>query len=332
MSRARLWPALGCLVLVCFGGSLLLGPVVIGPIAALGGLFGTGDPASIMIMQQIRLPRALLGLVLGAGLGMSGAALQGLLRNPLADPGVIGVSSMAGLGAVLAFYTGLAAAIPLALPLGAMAGALLGVVLLFALAGREAGILTLVLAGAGISSLAAALIALVLNLAPSPFAAAEIVFWLLGSLADRSLDHVALAVPPILLGISVLLRGGRALDALILGEKVAASLGFSISGTRALIVIGTALAVGPGVAVAGSIGFVGLAVPHLLRPLIGHQPSRLLGVSAAGGAVLVLAADCLVRLVPGGTQLKLGVITSLIGAPLFLWLILRLRRAGVADA
>jgi iron complex transport system permease protein len=317
--------ALLVLALGLFILSLTLGPVDIGPGRVLAGLIGRSSPADVMIVQQIRLPRALLGLVIGAGLGMAGACLQGLLRNPLADPGVIGVSSTAGLGAVLAYYSGLAALVPLALPLGAIGGGLVAVALLFLLAGRDAGTLTLILAGAGINSLAAALTALALNLSPSPFAVAELVFWLLGSLSDRSLDHVWLAVPPILLGLAVLGSTARALDALVLGEQVTASLGFSVRQTRALAVIGTALAVGPGVAVAGSIGFVGLAVPHLLRPLVGHLPSRLLWPSAAGGAALVLGADILVRLVPTAGELKLGVVTSMLGAPLFLALLLRLR-------
>jgi iron complex transport system permease protein len=317
--------ALLVLALGLFILSLTLGPVDIGPGRVLAGLIGRSSPADVMIVQQIRLPRALLGLVIGAGLGMAGACLQGLLRNPLADPGVIGVSSTAGLGAVLAYYSGLAALVPLALPLGAIGGGLVAVALLFLLAGRDAGTLTLILAGAGINSLAAALTALALNLSPSPFAVAELVFWLLGSLSDRSLDHVWLAVPPILVGLVVLGSTARALDALVLGEQVTASLGFSVRRTRALAVIGTALAVGPGVAVAGSIGFVGLAVPHLLRPLVGHLPSRLLWPSAAGGAALVLGADILVRLVPTAGELKLGVVTSMLGAPLFLALLLRLR-------
>ncbi len=316
------------LTLVLFIASLALGPVWLPPGEVIDGLFGRGAVSTVLILQQIRLPRSILAAVIGAGLGMAGAALQGLLRNPLADPGVIGVSTTAGLGAVLAFYTGWALAVPMLLPLGARAGALAAVGLLFVLSGRDASALTLVLAGAGINSLGAALTALALNLSPSPFAVAELVFWMLGSLADRSLEHVALAVPPILIGLLLLSRTGRALDALVLGEEAAESLGVSVRHTRWLVVIGSALAVGPGVAVAGSIGFVGLAVPHLLRAVVGQRPGRLLIVSALGGAALVLAADDFVRLVPTVTELKLGVVTSLVGSPLFLWLLLRLRRSG----
>jgi iron complex transport system permease protein len=316
---------LGMLALALFALSLTLGPVMLPPDRVVAGLFGWGSPGDTLILQQLRFPRAVLAAAIGAGLGMAGAALQGLLRNPLADPGVIGVSSTAGLGAVLAYYSGLGALVPLSLPLGAIAGALVAVGLLFLLCGRDAGTLTLILAGAGINSLAAALTALALNLSANPFAVAELVFWLLGSLTDRSLEHVWLAVPPILAGLAVLAGTGRALDALVLGEAVTLSLGFSVRRTRALVVAGTALAVGPGVAVAGAIGFVGLAVPHLVRPIIGHRPSLLLVPSALGGAALVLAADILVRLVPTAAELKLGVVTSMLGAPLFLALLLRLR-------
>jgi len=319
-------------VLLLFAASLALGPVSLRPGALVDALLGKGETASILIMQQIRLPRAILAVAIGAGLGMSGAALQGLLRNPLADPAVIGVSTMAGLGAVLVFYSGLVVMAPVVLPLAAMLGALVDIILLFLLCGRHGGTLSLILAGAGINSLGASLTALALNLAPSPFAVAELVFWLLGSLTDRSMEHVWLAVPLILLGLVLLSRTGRALDALLLGDQVAESLGVSVGRTRAIIVIGTALAVGPGVAVAGAIGFVGLAVPHLLRPLIGHRPSRLLIPSAFGGAALVLGADLLVRVIPTASELKLGVVTSLLGAPLFLALLLRLRRQGEAHA
>ena len=198
---------------------------------------------------------------------------------------------------------------------------------LHVLAGREASVLTLILAGVAINSLATALTTLALNLAPNPYASLELFFWLLGSLADRSLDHVMLALPPMVLGGALLIGQGRALDALTLGEDVAASLGVNLAALRLGLVAGTALAVGAAVAVTGAVAFVGLIVPHLLRPLVGHQPSRLLAASALGGAALVLAADILVRLVPTGVELKLGVVTALMGAPFFLHLVVRTRRA-----
>ncbi|MFT3975086.1 MAG: iron ABC transporter permease [Amaricoccus sp.] len=317
---------LGLLVLALFAGSLLVGPAPIAPGHGLAALATGADPAAALIMREIRLPRALLALLIGAGLGTAGAALQGYLRNPLAEPGLLGISGTAALGAALALYGGLAAAVPLALPASALAGAALATLLVQALAGSGGGSITLILAGVAVSSLAAALTSLVLNLSPNPFAASEIVYWLLGSLADRSMTHVAIAGPFILAGLALLLTVGRDLDALTLGEDAAASLGITLGRTRALVVLGSALAVGAGVAVAGAIGFVGLVVPHLLRPLTGAMPSRLLPASALGGAALLLAADIAVRLIAPERDLKLGVVTALVGAPFFLWLVWRGRQ------
>jgi iron complex transport system permease protein len=318
--------ALTLAVATLFLASLLTGPAGLGVAESLDALFtGRGD-AVALVMREIRLPRALLALLIGAGLGMSGAALQGYLRNPLAEPGLLGISGAAALGAAVAFYTGLSAAFPLALPLMALAGAFAATVLVQALAGAGASSITLILAGIAVSSLAGALTSLVLNLSPNPFAASEIVYWLLGSLADRSMPHVALAAPFLLAGLALLLSLGRALDALTLGEDAAASMGVTLARTRLLAVLGTALAVGAGVAVAGAIGFVGLVVPHMLRPFVGGLPSRLLPASALGGAVLLLAADIAVRLIAPERDLKLGVLTALVGAPFFLWLVWRTRR------
>jgi iron complex transport system permease protein len=328
VSRYR--ATLACLALatvVLFAASLFVGPAGLGIGESLAALFAGRGEAATLVMREIRLPRAVLGMLIGAGLGISGAALQGYLRNPLAEPGLIGVSGMAALGAVLALYTGLSATVPLALPLMALAGALTATLLVQALAGAGGTSLTLILAGLAVSSLASALTALVLSLAPNPFAMSEIVHWLLGSLADRSMPHLALAAPFILTGIALLLTLGRALDALTLGEDVAASLGVSPGRTGLIAVGGTALAVGAGVAVAGAIGFVGLIVPHVLRPLVGHRPARLLPASALGGAVLLLAADLGVRLIAPERDLKLGVLTALVGAPFFLHLVWRHRRS-----
>jgi iron complex transport system permease protein len=319
--------ALTLLVLALFAVSLLTGPAGLAPGASLEALVTGRGGAVALVMREIRLPRALLAALIGGGLGLSGAALQGYLRNPLAEPGIIGISGSAALGAALALYTGLSAAFPLALPLMALAGAAVATLLVQALAAGVAGSITLILAGVAVSSLAGALTALVLNLAPNPFAASEIVYWLLGSLADRSMLHVWLAAPFILAGMGLLTALGPALDALTLGEDAAASIGVTLGRTRALAVVGTALAVGGGVAVAGAIGFVGLVVPHLLRPLVGGMPSRLLPASALGGAALVLAADVAVRLIAPDRDLKLGVLTALVGAPFFLWLVWRSRRS-----
>lgn len=282
-----------------------------------------------IVLIELRVPRTLLAALVGASLGLAGAALQGLLRNPLAEPGIIGVSTCAALGAVIAFYSGISFAAPLALPVAGIAGALIAVVLLYALAGREASTLTLILAGVAINGFAAAATALALNLAPNPFAVTEIVFWMMGSVADRSIGHLQLAAPLMIAGWALLLGGGRALDALTLGEETAASLGVRLSRLRLMLVLGTALSVGSGVAVTGAVGFVGLVAPHLMRPFVSHQPSRLLFASALAGAVLVLAADIAIRLVTVGPELKLGVVTALIGAPFFLVLVMRLRRETI---
>lgn len=330
MREVRPWTlhlALGTALLVALLASLAAGPAPIAFLDSLAALWGRGG-TDVLVIQEIRVPRTLLAAFTGATLGLAGAALQGLLRNPLAEPGLIGVSGGAAFGAVVMLYTGLSQAFALALPLGGMAGAFVAAAALYALAGRDAGVLTLILAGIAINSLAAALTALALNLAPSQFAALEIAFWLLGSVADRSFDHVWLTLPFMAAGWAMLLTTGRALDALTLGDETAQSLGFDQARLRALIVAGITLSVGAAVAVTGGIAFVGLVAPHLMRPLVGHMPSRLLAASALSGAALLLIADVVVRLFPAGPELKLGVVTSLIGAPFFLWLVLRMRRQG----
>lgn len=324
-----LYPVLVSLCLVGFVASLVTGPAAISPTEALGALFrDTGGPET-EIMRNIRLPRAILGAMVGASLGMTGAAMQGLLRNPLAEPGLIGVSSFAALGAVVSLQTGLAAAFVLALPLAALAGAALSVALLVLLAGRRGSSLTLILAGIAISALGGALTTLVLNLSPNPFAASEIVFWMMGSLADRSWTHVWLALPLMLVGWAALMATPRGLDALTLGEDSAAALGIRLSRLRALVVAGAAASIGAATAVTGAVGFVGLVVPHVLRPFVGGAPGRLLPASAIGGAAMVLMADAAVETVLPDRDLKLGVLTALVGAPVFLHLVFKTRKAGL---
>lgn len=317
---------LGVLVALLFVLSLTVGPAAIAFGDSVKALFSGEGDAIALIMREIRLPRALLGLMIGATLGLSGAALQGYLRNPLAEPGLIGVSASASLGAVLAIYSGLTIVFPLALPLCALLAAIVAVIVVQALAGRRSNTLTIILAGVAVSSLAGAMTSLALNLSPNPFAALEIMFWMLGSLTDRSMTHVWLAAPFMLVGWVLLMMLGRALDALTLGADTAASMGVDMRRVQQLAVLGTAASVGAATAVAGAIGFVGLVVPHLLRPLVGARPSRLLPASALGGAAVVLAADILVRLVAPGRDLKLGVLTAIVGAPFFLWLVYRERR------
>ncbi|MDF3606800.1 iron ABC transporter permease [Paracoccus sp. DMF-8] len=315
------------LCLALFALSVLIGPADARIGESIAAIFG-GDGPLVLVMQEIRLPRAVLAVMVGASLGLSGAAIQGYLRNPLAEPGLIGVSSSAALGAVLALQTGLAATFALALPLAALAGALLAVMAIMLLAGPGGQSLALILAGIAVSALAGAATSLVLNLSPNPYAANEIVFWMMGSLADRSWLHVAIAAPVMAAGWLALAGVGRGLNALTLGEDAAASLGIDLPRLRLRVVLGVAASVGAAVAVAGAIGFVGLVVPHLLRRRVGAQPARLLGASALGGAAMVLAADIAVRLVLPERDLKLGVLTALVGAPVFLHLIWRQRSGG----
>ena len=324
----RLYLILTALVLVMFVAALVIGPAGVGPWESLRALIlGDSGPLSL-VMREIRLPRALLAVMIGAALGLAGAAMQGYLRNPLADPGLIGVSGSAALGAVLSIQTGLAAVAALALPLAALTGALAGVLCVLALAGPRGGALTLILAGIAISALAGALTSLVLNLSPNPFAANEIVFWMMGSLADRSMTHVWIALPLIVGGALLLATLSRGLEALTLGEDAAEAMGINLARMRLVLIFGTAAVVGASTAVAGAIGFVGLVVPHILRGFVGARPGRLLWASALGGSVMLLAADIAVRVILPSRDLKLGVLTALVGAPLFLHLIYRTRKTA----
>ena len=327
--EARPLVLLGGLSLVMtalFAFSLVTGRgTVTGGLGDLFSLWQRDPDTAWLILSQVRLPRTLLAALVGASLGLSGAVLQGLLRNPLAEPALLGASSSAALGAVILFYFGAGGSSYL-LPFGGMAGTLLATGLLFALGGRSQDTLTLVLAGVAINSLTGALTSLALNFAPSPYAAMEIVFWILGSFADRTLDHVAMAAPLMFVGWALLLTTARPLEAMTLGEDTAATLGFDLRRVKLRAIIGTALCVGAAVAVTGVVSFVGLVVPHLIRPFVGYRPGRLLVPSMLGGAALMLAADIGVRLISTALELKVGVVTALIGAPFFLHLLAVLRR------
>ncbi len=315
-----------CLILVFLAVSLRIGYVDLSLREVVHGLLGTASDKTITIVWELRLPRVLLTIAIGAGLGLSGAVLQSLLRNPLAESSVIGVSSSAALGGVIALYFGLSAGFSYALPISAMIGAGIATGVLYFISVRSKSTLTLILIGIAINGFALALISLAMNLSPNPWAVSEIIFWLMGSVRDRSFTEVNLAVPFILLGILILLGLGKSLNALSLGEDGAASLGVNLKRVRLLAIIGTSISVGAGVAVAGTIGFVGLIVPHLIRPLVGNLPSRLLLASALGGAVLLTASDLLVRFISVGPELNLGVVTSLLGTPFFLYIILKTRK------
>tara|TARA_R110000787_G_scaffold65159_3_gene146739 strand:+ start:2739 stop:3644 length:906 start_codon:yes stop_codon:yes gene_type:complete len=290
----------------------------------LGALFGQGTEASRIIVWEIRLPRAVAAFGVGAALGLSGAGLQGLLQNPLAGPGVLGVSAFASLGAVIAIYFGLAAAGSFAVPLAAILFSGLAVALLLFAAGRGASTVTLLLVGIGLSSLAGALTSLALNLAPNPYSLSDLINWMLGSVANRSWADVGMAAPAWALGAVAVIMAGPSLRALSLGEETAASLGVNPARARLLIIIGTSLLAGASVAVAGTIGFVGMVAPHIVRPLVKHDPQRVLLPSALAAGAMLLGADMLVRVLPFSQELKLGVAAALFGAPVFIWIAARL--------
>lgn len=314
---ARISIMLAALSLLALAGALYLGPV------ALPDIFAR-DAATRTIVWDIRLPRALTAWLAGAALGLSGAALQGLLRNPLADSGVLGLSGFAALGAVIAFAFGFAAFAPAMAVVFALAAA----VLVTALGWASRGPASLVLIGVGLSSFAGGLIALALNLAPSPGALADLVNWTLGSVEGRSLEHVALAGALLVLGAGLIFSAARGLQALTLGEESAAAIGADLTSTRALVVLGAAACTGGATAVAGVIGFVGIAAPHLVRALAGHDPARLLFPSALAGGALLVCADIIVRVLPTDTELKLGVAAALIGGPVFALIAARLASRG----
>ncbi|QFU14885.1 FecCD family ABC transporter permease [Microvirga thermotolerans] len=326
---ALLVPALALLVAVLACASLAVGPAPIGAVAAVKALVSDQGSASIVV-REIRLPRTVLALLVGWIFGLTGAGLQGLLRNPLADTAVFGAPQAAALGAVIVLYFGLAGALSWALPLAAIAGALVSIALVVAAAGRGATVVVLVLAGLAVGSLAGAGTSLAISLSPNPFAVTEIVFWLLGSFEDRSSVHVLLAAPFVLAASLAILAAGPGLRALSLGEDTARSLGIDVGRLRLLVVGGAAVGTGASVAVAGSIGFVGLVAPHLVRPFAGYDPARTLVPSGLAGAALLLAADCAVRLIPSAVEVKIGVLTAILGVPFFLWVIAR-RKAELAE-
>jgi iron complex transport system permease protein len=326
LTQSKLISLLSIAVVILLLGSLFIGTNPIPIIQAFKDALQEDPSVLSLILTEVRLPRALIAAIAGASLGLCGAVLQGLLRNPLASPGLVGSASGASFGAVAVLYFGLNSSFWAALPVGGMLGSLIAMLLVYLMAGRDSSIVTLILAGVAINSLALALISLLLNLAPSPYAVREIVLWMLGSVANHSMDDFWIMVPGTLLGWLLVMGNGRSLDALTLGEDTAKSMGVNIIRMRWQLFLAVALAVGSAVSITGAIGFVGLVIPHLLRPFVGYLPGRLLPASALGGAVMLLLADMLVRLLPAGTEIKVGVVTALVGAPFFLYLILKTRR------
>lgn len=324
MTRA-LTPILVALSLMAIFAACLLGSTPMAPTRVVAALFGQGSAGDATIVWSIRLPRALAAWLVGAALGLSGAALQGLLRNPLAEPGVLGVSATASLLATVTIYYGISVFGAWTLPIAAVVGALLATTLIAVMALRTRSVVTLILVGVALSSFAGALMSLLLNLAPNPFNLFDMVNWMLGSVANRSMADIGFALPFMAAGAALLMLTRRGLSALTLGEDAAAGLGLDLRRQRLAVVIGAGLATGAAVSLAGAIGFVGIIAPHLVRPWVKSDPARVLLPSALlGGAVLVLA-DIGVRVMPTTGELKLGVIAALVGAPIFAWIAARRR-------
>jgi iron complex transport system permease protein len=314
----RFWLiALTAVCLAAMSLSLFVGFVHLTGSEVWSGLRNQGSEAINSIIRDIRLPRALLAALVGAGLGASGAALQGFTRNPLAAPGLLGFSACAALGAVLALYF----SVSVLMAPAAISFALMGALVMTLFSRRKPGASGLILAGIGIGALATAVTGLIMNLAPNPWALSELIYWLMGSLKNADMTDVLIAAPLMTAGCLLLCLSGPALRVLGLGEDTAQSLGISVTQTQGLIVIGSALCIGAGVAVAGAIGFVGLFMPHILRFLTKADEAWLIPLSALGGASFLVIIDMLIRATSGpGTPLYLGIVTSLIGVPFFLWL------------
>ena len=329
MSDRVLVASLAAAGLAAIGAACFLGSTPLGLERVLAALAGGASAGDRIVVWEIRLPRAAAAFTAGAALGASGAALQGLLRNPLAEPGVLGVSATASLAATGVIYYGLTGAGAFVMPVAAIAGALAATALLAAAAVRVGSVVTLILIGVGLSSFAGALMALLMNLAPNPFSLADMLNWTLGTVANRSLDDLLLAAPFLVPGLALLAAARRSLSALTLGEEAAAGVGVDLDRARRLVVVGAGLATGASVSIAGAIGFVGIVAPHLVRPLVGHDPARTLVPSALLAGVVLVAADVGVRLAPTGAELRLGVVAALLGAPVFAWIAARRRRAHV---
>tara|TARA_R100001079_G_scaffold45139_3_gene22912 strand:- start:443 stop:1435 length:993 start_codon:yes stop_codon:yes gene_type:complete len=327
MRDSLLMPALIIASVIALIAACFLGSTALPADRLLSALFGGANAGDRLVVWQIRLPRAIAAYIVGAALGISGAALQGLLRNPLAEPGVLGVSASASLMATFSLYYGIATITPWALPIAAIIGALTATAVITIAALRTQSVVTLILIGVGLSSFAGAAMSLLMNLAPNPFSLSDMINWMLGSVANRSFDEIRLAAPFILAGGLILFVTRRGLSALTLGEEAASGIGLDLRRQRIATVVGAGLATGGAVALAGAIGFVGIVAPHIIRPFVGHDPARSLIPSALLSGLILVVADIFVRLIPTSSELKLGVVAALIGAPAFVWIAMQ-RRAG----
>lgn len=318
------------LVFACLASlfaACLLGSTPMGITRVLSALTGQASTSDALVIWQIRLPRALAAFLVGGALGASGAALQGLLRNPLAEPGVLGVSASAVLGATFALYYGLTSISPWALPLAAILGALAATGLIALAAIRTQSVVTLILIGVGLSSFAGAAMSLLMNFAPNPFSLSDMINWMLGSVSNRSFREITFAAPFMAIGLTILFVTRRGLSALTLGEEAASGIGLNLKRQRIWVVLGAGLATGASVALAGAIGFVGIVAPHVIRPFVGHDPARSIVPSALLAGLFLVLADIGVRILPTQSELKLGVVAAIIGAPAFVWIAMQ-RRAS----
>ncbi|MGJ3231263.1 MAG: FecCD family ABC transporter permease [Oceanicaulis sp.] len=320
--------ALATAALLAVLASATAGHAPIGLAETLAALVGQADPAIEIVIWEIRIMRALTAFLVGAALGASGALLQGLLRNPLADPGVLGVSASAALGAVIAIYFNIALVTAFAVPVMAVAFALAATAVLYVAGAARLTAVQLVLVGVGLSSFAGALTALAMNLSPNPFVLSDMVNWLLGSVTNRSLLDIGFGAPFWIAGAVLAAFALPGLRALALGEDAATTLGADLGRVRLLVIVGSALMTGAAVAVAGTIGFVGIVAPHLVRPLVRHDPADLVLPSALLAGLILVLADTALRVLPFSQELKLGVAAALVGAPAFIWVAVKNRSIG----
>lgn len=313
----RLNILLGAILFLSASAHLAIGSVALSAGDWMALLTGTGPDDIRMIIRDIRIPRILAAALAGLALGAAGAAMQGLLRNPLAEPGTMGVSATAALFATAAVYFGWAQAASWLMPVAAVAGALVATAIISGSAVRQRSIGTMILIGVALSALAGAIMALFVNLAPNPFSLSDLINWTAGSVVNRDWTHIAIGAPAIAAGLMLLSASRRALSAMLFGEEVAASMGVDLSRMRLLLILGVGLATGGAVAIAGMIGFVGLIAPHIVRAAVGHDAGRTILPSALAAAIMLVLADAAIRLWPAGPDLHLGTVTALIGAPLF---------------
>ena len=306
---------LAALLFAAIGLSIVFGETALS-LAQYRAAFAHPDSPPGVILFVIRAPRAVCAALVGGALGVAGAVMQGLLRNPLAEPGVLGVSAWSASAAALVIALGLGSAAG-AVEAAALGGALAAGALIAALAARFREPETLILFGVALAALGGAMTALIFNLSPSPITIAEVLSWLQGSVANRDWRDMAPELIPMAAGVALCAYAARGLRMLTLGEETAALSGLPMARLRFAALAGAALLTGASVALAGVIGFVGLAAPHMVRGSVSDDPARTLAPAALAGAVLLTLADLLARVIPSAEELRLGVVTALFGAPLF---------------